>query len=196
MFSLGASAQAAQVTRFKLKDHSLIANLEDASDDGCFVTQTSVRFAEAVIFEDGDKTIQPPTTTIEVDYANACTGDTLTLTGGTTVQTFHIAGDLSTASLSAVVPVSDGVSSATVTLNLTWTANAPLQEAKDKTRTRDGNTVTVEKVDFQVRTADIGGTATTTLPTSEGPLAVDLARFPEGGTIGKDADGERTITRK
>ncbi|MDB4983313.1 MAG: hypothetical protein JWM82_4065 [Myxococcales bacterium] len=196
MISIGATAQAATVTKFKLRDRSLIANLFYA--DECNIATTSVRFAESVTQTDGVREVSPPTTTVEVDYTNGCTGESFTLTGGTAVQTVHFAGDFSTATLSAVVPLNneDGVTVSSVTLNLVWTANAPLQEAKDKTRTRDGNVITVEKFDFKSRSADISGTAPTTLPTNDGPLSIDLALSSQGGTIGKDVLGDRTVTKK
>jgi hypothetical protein len=194
MISVGATAQAATVTKFKLRDRSLIANLFYA--DECNIATTSVRFAESVTQTDGVRVVSPPLTTVEVDYTNGCTGETFTLTGGTNVQNVHFAGDFSTATLVATVPVTDGETSATVTLNLVWTANAPLQEAKDKTRTRDGNVITVEKFDFKSRSADISGTAPTTLTTDEGSLPIDLALSSQGGTIGKDVFGDRTVTKK
>jgi hypothetical protein len=194
MISVGATAQAATVTKFKLRDRSLIANLFYA--DECNIATTSVRFAESVTQTDGVREVSPPTTTVEIDYTNGCTGESFTLTGGTAVQNVHFAADFSTATLVATVPVTDGDTSATVTLNLRWVANAPLQEAKDKTRTRDGNVITVEKFDFKSRAADIIGTAPTTLTTDEGPLTIDLALSSQGGTIGKDMLGERTVTKK
>jgi hypothetical protein len=196
VISVAATAQAATVTKFKLRDRSLIANLFYA--DECNIATTTVRFAESVTQTDGVRVVSPPLTTVEVDYTNGCNpdGEFLTLTGGTNVQNVHFAADFSTATLSAVVPVTDGETSATVTINLVWTANGPLQEAKDKTRTRDGDTITVEKFDFKVRPADISGTAPTTLTTEEGPLTIDLALSTQGGTIGKDMLGDRTVTKK
>jgi hypothetical protein len=189
-------AHAATVTHFKLRDHSLIANFEAASDDGCFVAQTFVEFAEAVIQFDGVTTTQPPTTQVEIDYANNCTGDVLSLSGGTATQTFSIGGDLSGATLSAVVPVTDGTNSATVTLDLTWTANGDLQVAKGHFRSTDGNTTTMDKFDVKVRNADVAGSMTTSLPLAAGPSAIQLAQFSEGGTIGSDMEGDRTVTKK
>jgi hypothetical protein len=192
----GGAAQAATVTHFKLTDHSLIGNWEGASDDGCFVSQTLITFAESVTHVDGAIIVGEPTTLVEVDYANSCTGEFLSLTGGTTNQTVSIGGDLSSASLSAVVTVTDGTSSADVTINATWTANGDLQNAKGHFRTTDGNTTTMDKFDDVVRPAATGGTITTTLPLAAGPTFVQLDRFPEGGTIGKDMNGERTVTKK
>jgi hypothetical protein len=190
------SAQAATVTQFKLKDHSLLANFEAASDDGCYVAETTINFAESVIHFDGTKFVGVPTTLIEVDYANACTGDVLSLAGGTTTQTFQILGDLSSASLSAVIPVTDGVNSATVTINMTLTANSPVQTAKGHFRSSNGNETDVDNFNISVRNADDAGSVTTTLPLAAGPSSIQLAQFPQGGTIGSVIDGERTITTK
>jgi hypothetical protein len=189
-------AHAATVSHFKLRDHSLIANFEAASDDGCFVAQTFIEFAESVTQVDGTTIVGEPTTLLEVDYANACTGDVLSLTGGTTVQTVSIGGDLSSASLSAVIPVTDGTNSATVTLNVTWTANGDVQVAKGHFRSTDGNTTTMDKFDLHERDAVVGGSITTSLPLAAGPTPIQLAAFQEGGMIGSGMDGERSVTKK
>jgi hypothetical protein len=198
-FGLFLSARSAEakitVSTFKLHDRSLLANFEGASDDGCFVSQTSIRFTESVTQTGGPPIIGPPTTQVEVVYANNCTGEFLTLDGGTTQQTVHIATDLSSARLSATVPVTDGAgNNASVNLNVTWTANAPTQSAKNTSLTHTGNTITFERFNFQTRSADVAGTATTVLNLQAGPTGVDLARFPEGGQLGKDVDGTRTVT--
>ena len=195
---LGASpaANAATVSHFKLRDHSLIANFEAASDDGCFVAETWVDFAESVIQFDGDTVVNPPTTLVEVDYANNCTGDVLSLSGGTTVQTVSIGGDLSSATLSAVVPVTDGVNSATVTLDVTWTASGDLQVVHSHFRSFDGNTTTMDKFDVSVRNAVVGGSIATSLPLSTGSTPLELAQFQQGGTVGSDMDGSRSVTKK
>ena len=194
--AVGGVADAATVTHFKLTDHSLIANFEAASDDGCFVAQTFLDFSESVTHIDGAVIVGEPTTLLQIDYANACTGDVLSLSGGTTVQTFSIAGDLSSATLSAVIPVTDGTNSATVTLNVTWTANGDVQVAKGHFRSTDGNVTTMDKFDVKVRDSIVGGSIATSLPLSTGLTPIELAEFQEGGTIGSDMDGERTVTKK
>jgi hypothetical protein len=187
---------AKQISVFQLRDHSLIADFADASDDGCFVIQTDIHFFESVTHIGGPPIIGPPTTVVVLDYANACTGESFELTGGTTQQTFHIAHDLSSATLTAVVPVVDesGSNSASVNLNVTWTANAPAQEVKSRNITRSGNTLTIERFDVTARTADVTGPVSAVLDVEAGPTSVDLSRFPEGGQLGTDVDGQRTVT--
>jgi hypothetical protein len=189
-----ASAKA-EISIFKLRDRSLSADFEDASDDGCFVTQTHILFTEAVIFQSGTPpTVQPPTVQVTIDYANACTGEFSEFSGGASPQQVQIAGDLGRASLTATVPVSGDPGSAVVTLNITWTANAPLGRVKSTTVSKDANTLTVDHIDVSARSADVAGTVAAVLPTVDGPMAFDLSRFPEGGQLGKDNDGSRTIT--
>jgi hypothetical protein len=184
-----------QVSFFKLKDKSLQAFFEDASDDGCFVSQTTISFSESVTQTGGPPIIGAPTTLVDVVYSNACTGEFFELSGGTTTQTVHIANDLSSATLSAVATVTDGGSlSADVTMSVTWTANGPTQVAKDTIVTRDANTITVERFDFESRPADVSGTVAALLPVQGGPTDFDLSRFPEGGTVGKNRDSQRTVT--
>lgn len=182
---------------FKLRAGSLIADFEDASDDGCFVTQTHILFSEAVIFQSGTPpTIQPPTTQVTIDYANNCSGEFFELNGGTAQQAFQIAGDLGKATLIATVPVSDdsGTNNANVSVNVTWTANAPLQRVKSTTVTHDANSITIDRTNVQARTADVVGPVSAVLMIQAGPTFFDLSRFPEGGQLGKDNEGSRTIT--
>jgi hypothetical protein len=185
-----------EVSIFKLHDRSLLANFEDASDDGCFVTQTSIQFSESVTQIGGPPIIGAPTTLVTLDYANACTGESFELLGGTTVQTFHIASDLSSATLTTVVPVVDdsGANSASVTINVKWTANAPLQVAKNSSLTRNANTIIFERTEAEARSADVLGPVSTVLNLQAGPTGFDLSRFPEGGQLGKNVDGQRTVT--
>jgi hypothetical protein len=185
-----------QISVFSLRDKSLIADFEDASDDGCFVTQTHILFAEAVIFQSGTPpTIQSPSTQVTIDYANACTGEIFELTGGTSTQTFTIASDLSKATLVATVPVTDGISNnANVSVNVTWTANAPLQRVKSTNVSHDANTITVDRTNVAARTADVVGPVSAVIDVQAGPTAFDLSRFPEGGQLGTDNEGSRTVT--
>jgi hypothetical protein len=197
--SLPARPAGAKVdfSMFKLRDRSLIADFEYASDDACIVTQTHILFTEAVIYQSGSPpTVQPPTTQVTIDYSNACTGEVFELNGGTTQESFQIAGDLGKASLIATVPVSDdtGTNTANVSVNVTWTANAPLGRVKSTTVTHDAVSLTVDRIDVQARTADVVGPVTAVLMTQAGPMAFDLSRFPEGGQLGKDNEGSRTVT--
>jgi hypothetical protein len=197
--SLPARPAGAKVefSTFKLRAGSLAADFEDASDDGCFVTQTHIQFSEAVIFQSGaPPTVQPPTTQVTIDYSNACTGESFELTGGTTQQSFQIAGDLGKASLIATVPVSDdsGTNNANVSVDVTWTANAALQRVKSTNVTHDAGSVTVDRTNVQARTADVVGPVSAVLMIQAGPTAFDLSRFPEGGQLGKDNEGSRTVT--
>jgi hypothetical protein len=185
------------VTVYRERNGALVADFEGASDDGCVVTQTHILFTEAVFFESGTApTSQPPTTQVTLDYSNACTGEFFELAGGTTQQSFQMTGNLGKASLIATVPVSDetGTNNANVSINATWTANAPLQRAKSTTVTRDANTLTVDHLDAETRTADVAGPVATVLMLAAGPTAIDLSRFPEGGQLSKQNNGTRTVT--
>ena len=195
LFARPASAKV-DISIFSLRDRSLIADFEFASDDVCVVTQTHILFSEAVILQSGTPpTIQSPTTQVTLDYANACTGEFFELTGGTSTQTFQIASDLSKATLKATVPVTDGASNnASVSINVTWTANAPVQRVKSTNISHDANTITVDHIDVSARTADVVGPVSAVLNVQAGPTAFDLSRFPEGGQLGKDNEGSRTVT--
>jgi hypothetical protein len=194
--ALGSAASAAEVSRFKQKDRVLVADFASHSDDGCVSTLTSFRFNETISKLDGSTPTDQPTTLIDVEYADACTGEFLSLSGGTTTQTVAFTGDVAGATYSAVVPVTDGVNSADVTLDLTWTGNGDLQTSKQHFKTTDGNTTTMDKSSVTARNADASGSITVTLPLAAGPTTIQLAQFPLDGLIAKDAVGERTVTKK
>jgi hypothetical protein len=182
-----------EISNFRLRDKSLNAVFETA--DGCFVATTTLRFAASVTQIDGPPVVAPPLTQVEVDYSNGCTGEFFSLSGGTNTQIVNIAQDLSSATLSAIVSVTDGVVNANVTVNARFTANGPLQEVKDHSLTRDGNTITFERFDVKVRSADMTGTSlSTVLPLQAGPTFLNLSEVAESGQMGKDLFGTRTVT--
>ena len=47
---------------------------------------------------------------------------------------------------------------------------------------------------FEPRSADVVGPVSAVLNVQAGPTGFDLSRFPEGGQLGKDVDGQRTVT--
>lgn len=190
------AAHAATVTHLTLRGRALTANFEAASDDFCYVAETQLVFGEFVSYVDGPPIIQPPTVLIQIDYANSCTGDVLSLAGGTTTPTFKILGDLSSATLSATFPVTDGVNTVDVAVNLTLTANGDVQTAKGHFRSFDGNETDMENFNLKLRNADDAGSITATLPLSTGLTPIQLAQFPQGGTIGSDMFGDRTVVKK
>lgn len=194
IFAARPAHAKATVAIFNLRDRSLIADFEDATDDNCIITQTNINFSESVTHIGGPPIVGPPTTLVTVVYANGCTGDFISFMGGTTQQTFHIAQDLSSASLSASVPISDDAgNSATVSINIQWVANAPVQALKERIVNRNADTLVIDRINFQVRSADVSGAISAVLPQA-GPAPLDLSRFPEGGQIGKNVEGKRTIT--
>jgi hypothetical protein len=189
-----ASAKAT-VSIFRLRDRSLIADFQDVTNDNCIITQTHIEFTESVTHIGGPPIIGPPTTLVSVVYANSCTGELISFMGGTTQQIFRIAPDLSTAALEATAPISDGAgNNANVSIDVQWVANAPAQQVKQKTVTRNANTLVVDRVNFQTRSANVSGSISTVLNVQNGPTALDLSRFPEDGQIGKNVEGKRTIT--
>lgn len=183
-----------ETSTFKLKDKALEASF--FTSDGCYGVATYIKYIQSVVRQDGTSTVNPPTTSIELSYTNGCTGESFFLTGGTTQQYVTIAGDLSRGSLSAVVPVSDGVIDANVTVNIDLTANAPLQQSKDSSFTWDpvARTLTWQRFDFRTRSADATGNVSTVLPVQAGPTLFNLAEFPQSARLGKDVSGTRSVT--
>jgi hypothetical protein len=204
MFMIAGSSLAARSARatttvsiFNLSDHSLIADFEDATNDNCIITQTHIQFSESVTQIAGPPIVGPPTTLVTVVYANSCTGDFIEFDGGTTTQTFQIAQDLGSATLAGTAPAFDQDGNSTsVSFNISWTANAPVQSVQQKTVvTRTSSSMTVDRFKFEVRTSDVSGTVSAVIP-QLGPPALDLSLFPEGGSIGQNVSGTRMITFK
>jgi hypothetical protein len=182
------------VSIFSIRDRSLIADFEDATTDNCIITQTNIIFGESVTHQGGPPIVGPPTTLVTVVYANSCTGDFISYMGGTTEQTFRIAQDLSVASLSASVPIADDSgNTATVNIDVQWVANAPVQAVKERIVNRNADTIVVDRINFQVRTANVNGTISAVLAPA-GPDPLDLSLFPEDGQIGKNVESTRTVT--
>ena len=195
--TLPARSASAKVTVsiFDLRDRSLNADFEDATPDGCIITQTNIMFSESVTQTGGPPIIGPPTTLVSVVYANACTGEFISYMGGTTEQTFHFAPNLNSASLAATVPITDGAgNNATVTMNVQWVANAPAQAVKKTTITRNANTIVIDRVNFQTRAANVSGSVSTVLDVESGPTALDLSQTPEDGQLGQNVEGTRSVT--
>ncbi|HVR01023.1 MAG TPA: hypothetical protein VMT47_02730 [Polyangia bacterium] len=202
MFMIAGSTLAARSVRanttvsiLNLRDGLLVADFEDATDDNCIITQTDIRFSQSVTQIAGPPIVGPPTTLVTVVYANSCTGDFIEFDGGTTTQTFQIAQDLSSATLSGTAPAFDQDGNGTsVSFNISWAANAPLQSVDQKTVvTRTSGGLTVDRFKDEFRTADVSGTVSAVIP-QLGPPALDLSRFPEGGSLGQNVLGTRTIT--
>jgi len=196
VFAARAAHAKATVAIFNLRDRSLIADFQDITDDECIITQTNIIFSESVTHVGGPPIVGPPTTLVTVVYANGCTGDFISFMGGTTQQTFHIAQDLSSASLSASVPIADDAgNNATVSIDVQWAANAPAQVLSERIVNRNADTLVIDRINFQVRSANVSGSISAVLPPA-GPAPLDLSRYPEGGQIGKNVEGKRTITFK
>jgi hypothetical protein len=182
-----------EVSTFTMRDKSLNAEFASTSD-GCFFAFTTLHFTSQVTQTGGPPMPAPPVLTVDVSYTT-CSGEFFDLTGGTSTPIVNIAPDLSSATLQAVVPVTDGVVNANVTINARFTANGDLQRFKDTNVSRADDSITIERVDVQARSADMTGSSiSTVLPLEAGPTFVDLSSEPVSGQMGKDLFGTRTIT--
>jgi hypothetical protein len=187
-----AAAHGVQVAVLKISGKSLDAVFETA--DGCFVATTTIHYASQITQESGPP-VRLALTQVELNYSNFCTQEFFDLTGGTTEQVANIAPNLSAATLTTVVPVTDGVISANVTIDARFTAVGAQQATKDHTITRDPGTITIERRVFMAQEADTTGTSiTTVLPLAAGDTALELATDPVSAQMGRDVLGTRTIT--
>jgi hypothetical protein len=198
MLVLGLPARPAgagvTVSVEKIKGLGMQAVFEYATDDNCIVAFTTIDFSESVTRQDGQRTVTGPLTQVTLDYSDTCTSEFFELTGSTTTQTEKTSGDLGKASLAAVVPVTDGTLDAEITIDITWTANAPLVRDRSTTTTRDLDTITVVRDDAETRSADVAGTVAALLPVLGGPTDFDLSEFRLGGSIVRDINTTRTVT--
>jgi hypothetical protein len=196
MVAGGGQAQALQVTVMRVSNHSMQADflLEDPAAD-CFFATTSVLFVESMTRTNGVPADQPPTVVVDIAYSDTCTGDSFVLSGSAAQPAVSIRRDLSLATLSAQVPVSDGNGlTVTANVNLVFTANGPLQKAQSSFRSHDAGTIFIEKTRAETRTAVATGSISVVLPLSAGAATVELApQGSEDASIGKNSDGTVTI---
>jgi hypothetical protein len=168
-----SQAQAQTDTfHFTLRDHAI--NAAFIAADECFVSTTFINYGEAVDHVHGEPDIQA-ITLVEVTYNNACTGDQFTLTGGTTNQTVTIQGNLSAATLSAVVPLTDGTITVNANINISLASSGELQQVNDVFNSHGNGTVFHQSFNFEAMPATPTGSVTVTLPLSTGDTTVQLS---------------------
>ncbi|HVR63466.1 MAG TPA: hypothetical protein VMU50_16310 [Polyangia bacterium] len=196
----------------KVRDNSLIASFDQfiATCPGGIDSAMSIQWNSTVIRADGVTT----QTAIIVDmrYVNTCTGDSLLMSGFSLAPNGTVSTDLSTGHIDAVVPVATDPGdptvqpprSATVTLSLNFTGTGPTSTIRDTSHTNDGAIKTVDNFTISSRSGVATGTATAVLPLNDPkhkgrtvPTFVNLIGAPSlSATLGKDAFGNITITRK
>jgi hypothetical protein len=138
----GSAAHAAEVTNFRLKGDSATALFQAADpSDPCLENVVSVASAEKIqkVSPPGSQT-PAPSTVLTVVQVDVCTNTILFVgVGDTTSHSFQVAGNLSSATLTATVLVVDLVSQQgfTFQVNLVWTATGKPQFLHSKETFRD-----------------------------------------------------------
>lgn len=181
---------------FKLKNLGASAAFFGA--DNCVAAAVNVFYSEIVTKTNGDKDRPNPTTFVELGYQNICTGDAFMLSGTIDQQQAQIRGDLGGASLTASVPVSneDGTKTATLYVNLNFTATGPITTFKDDFKSKGGGVRYKRKATSQSRPALATGTVAGILPLDAGPHYENVIFDPsESAQINKNLFGEVTVTR-
>jgi hypothetical protein len=195
--ALPGATQAAETSHFRISNHVMEADFVAFDETGCSSATTSVIYAESVIQTSGKPTVQPPTVVVDLVYVNSCTGDAFELNGSLVNPSASIRGDLGTATLAASVPVSDGTVSATVDLDLTFTATADAQRVQFAFHSASACTIFNQHVRSTERAAQASGTMTTVVPLSTGSTPVDLAPSPsDSAFIGANSEGDITVITK
>ena len=161
-------------------------------------TSVQIFYSAVMTRTNGVKDSPLPTTFIEIDYQNICTGDAFLLSGTTDHQQATVRGDIGSGTLSTTIPVSNdaGTVNTTVTVNLSWRATGPLQVFKDKFRSNGGGVKFKQVTDNESRPAEATGTVAAILPLATGNKFTNLVFGPSvDALIAKNLFGQVTVTR-
>jgi hypothetical protein len=196
--TLGAPAHASQkVTEtFKISSQGMNANF--FGSDNCAAASVAVFYSAMMTRVNGVKDSPLPTTLVEIDYQNICTGDAFLLSGNTDHQQASMKINLDSGTLSATIPVSNeaGTVSTTVTLSLSWRATGALTIFKDKFHSTGGGVKFKQSTDNEARPAEATGTVTAILPLATGKKFTNLVFGPSvDAIIAKSQFGQVTVTR-
>ena len=198
--TLGASAHAGtKVTEtFQLKNYGFSASF--FGSDSCSAASMSVYFSQMDMETNGVPANDPPTTFVVFDYQNICNGANFQASGTTFQQQFTVAGDLSSATLYAVVPVTTDENapvqlSSNVVVNLAFTATGASTTFKQKEHSKDGGVKFKFTATSTGRPAQAYGTATVDFPFAGGD-DTPIVFFPSvDGSINKNLMGSVTVTK-
>jgi hypothetical protein len=113
------AAASGSATVFNLHQLAALADFDSFSPDGC---------VETFVFVAGLQNNGVPEAFGFIGQVDSCTGASLSAAGETLNTTFQINNQLTSASLSATIPLFDEVSGNTfnVSVNATWTGTGPL----------------------------------------------------------------------
>ncbi|HET6285011.1 MAG TPA: hypothetical protein VFH73_28900 [Polyangia bacterium] len=181
---------------FKINSQGMNANF--FGSDNCAAGSVAIFYSAVMTRTNGVKDTPLPTTFIEIDYQNICTGDAFLLSGTTDHQQATVRSDISSGTLSTTIPVSNdiGTISTTVTVSLSWRATGPLQVFKDKFRSNGGGVKFKQVTDNESRPAEATGTVTAIMPLSTGNKFTNLVFAPSvDAIIAKNLFGQVTVTR-
>src|SRR5260221_4578464 len=176
--SVPAHANHKVTESFKINSQGMNASFFGA--DNCAAASVAIFYSAVMTRVNGLKDSPFPTTFIEIDYQNICTGDAFLLSGTTDQQQATIRGDIGAATLSATVPVSNelGTVSTTVTVNLSWKATGALNVFRDRFRSNGGGVKFKQVTDTENRPAEATATVAAILPLSPGNTPTHLVFCP------------------
>jgi hypothetical protein len=195
---MSAPAHANHKVTESFKINSEGMNASFFGSDNCAAASVAIFYSAVMTRVNGLKDSPFPTTFIEIDYQNICTGDAFLLSGTTDQQQATIRGDIGAGTLSATVPVSNelGTVSTTVTVNLSWKATGPLNVFRDRFRSNGGGVKFKQVTDTENRPAEATGTVAGILPLSTGNASTNLVFGPSvDAVIAKNLFGQVTVTR-
>jgi hypothetical protein len=196
--TISAPAHANHKVTESFKINSQGMNAAFFGSDNCAAASVQIFYSAVMTRVNGLKDSPFPTTFIEIDYQNICTGDAFLLSGTTDNQQATIRGDIGAATLSATIPVSNdaGTVSTTVTVNLSWKATGGIIEFRDKFRSNGGGVKFKQITDSESRPAEATGTVGAMLPLSTGNTFTNLVFGPSvDAIIAKNLFGQVTVTR-
>jgi len=200
--TISAPAHANHKVTESFKINSQGANASFFGADNCSAVSVAIFYSATMSRVNNTNNTPFPTTFVEIDYQNICTGDAFFMNGTTDQQQATIRGDIGAATLSAQVPVStlDGSVRTTVTVSLSWKATGALNVFKEKVMSNGGGVRFKQVTDNTNRPAEATGTVAAMLPLTT-PTGVrntftNLVFGPSvDAIIAKNLFGQVTVTR-
>jgi hypothetical protein len=207
VIALGRPALAGKTVEVvKIKGQSLVASFSSnltvcASGINSAV---DVQWNSTVIKTTGSPPTPSSTAFLTIRYVDTCSGDDLTFTGAVDNVNGSVNGDLSKGHFDGVIAVATDPDTgpqpqrfAQIHVSLNFTGSGAVTKIRDRSKSRDGAVTIINDLTISSRPASATGSVSGTLPLNTGNKFVNLISGPSvQASIGKDASGTITITRK
>jgi len=196
---ISAATQAADTSHFQFAANSINGDFVNGTD--CRTITATIVYDDAVNQTSG-KPVDVPVLFADVNYVDVCSTPNInmTFTGvATAVQSANVRNDLSTASLVAQIPVSDGAGTTiTLSINLTFGATADISTIRNTFHSHDAGLVFNTRSSSSSRPGILTGMLSGSFPTSGGGYQTfNIAEFGSvDASVTKNNFGDVTIIKK